>query len=86
MREPLLAPDLGAAAVVVSVWYVKPGEPVFAGDRVVELLLGSATFDVAAPASGTLVEQCALPRERVTAGQVLGYLQIGSNGINGINE
>jgi pyruvate/2-oxoglutarate dehydrogenase complex dihydrolipoamide acyltransferase (E2) component len=75
MREPIIAPDLGSADVVVSVWYVKPGETVFAGDRLVELLLGSATFDVAAPAAGTLIEQCAFPAERVTAGQVLGYLE-----------
>ena len=75
MREPILAPDLGSADVVVSVWYVKPGEPVFAGDRLVELLLGSATFDVTASAAGTLIEQCAFPAEPVTAGQVLGYLE-----------
>ncbi len=74
MREPILAPDLGRGEVVVSVWYVKPGEAVFAGDRVVELLVESATFDVAAPAAGTLIEQCAFPAERVTAGQVLGYI------------
>ena len=75
MREPILAPNLGSADVVVSVWYVKPGEAVFTGDRVVELLLGSATFDVAAPAPGTLIEQSALPAERVRAGQVLGFLE-----------
>jgi pyruvate/2-oxoglutarate dehydrogenase complex dihydrolipoamide acyltransferase (E2) component len=75
MREPIIAPDLGSADVVVSVWYVKPGEPVFAGDRVVELLLGSATFDVTAPAAGTLVEQCVFPPERVISGQVLGFLE-----------
>lgn len=75
MREPILAPDLGSMDVVVSVWYVKRGEAVYAGDRVVELLLGSATFDVAAPAAGTLIEQAVLPGERVAAGQVLGYLE-----------
>jgi pyruvate/2-oxoglutarate dehydrogenase complex dihydrolipoamide acyltransferase (E2) component len=74
MREPIVMPDLGAAEVAVSVWYVKPGETVFAGDRVVEVLLGSATFDVPAPVSGVLAEQAALPGERVTARQVLGYL------------
>jgi pyruvate/2-oxoglutarate dehydrogenase complex dihydrolipoamide acyltransferase (E2) component len=75
MRESIVAPDLGSVDVVVSVWYVKPGEAVFAGDRLVELLLGSATFDVAAPIAGTLIEQCVFPAERVTAGQVLGYLE-----------
>ena len=75
MREPIVAPDLGMDGVVVSVWYVKPGESVYAGDRVVELLAGSATFDVAAPCAGTLREQCVLPPERVSVGQVLGYLE-----------
>ena len=72
---PVVAPDLGSAAMVVSVWYVKPGETVFAGDRLVELLLGSATFDVPAPTSGTLIEQSVLPAERVAAGQVLGFVE-----------
>jgi pyruvate/2-oxoglutarate dehydrogenase complex dihydrolipoamide acyltransferase (E2) component len=80
MREAIIAPDLGSGDVVVSVWYVKPGETVFAGDRLVELLLGSATFDVPAPAAGTLIEQCVLPAERVVAGQVLGYLNTGTDG------
>jgi pyruvate/2-oxoglutarate dehydrogenase complex dihydrolipoamide acyltransferase (E2) component len=75
MREPIIAPDLGNREVAVSVWYVKPGEPIFAGDRVVELLVGCATFDVAAPSAGTLIEQCAFPAEGVTAGQVLGFLE-----------
>ncbi|HZZ80069.1 MAG TPA: biotin/lipoyl-containing protein [Gemmataceae bacterium] len=74
MREPIVAPDLGMADVIVSVWYVKPGETVYAGDRVVELLVGGATFDVAAPCAGTLREQCVLPPEGVSVGQVLGFL------------
>ena len=43
---------------------------------------GSATFDVAAPFAGTLVEQCAVPAERVAAGQVLGYLESECHGAN----
>jgi pyruvate/2-oxoglutarate dehydrogenase complex dihydrolipoamide acyltransferase (E2) component len=75
MREPIIVPELGFADIVVSVWYVRPGEEVFKGDRVVELLLGSTTFEVTASASGTLIEQCAHPQERVTPGQVVGFLQ-----------
>jgi pyruvate/2-oxoglutarate dehydrogenase complex dihydrolipoamide acyltransferase (E2) component len=75
MREPIVVPDLGTPKVVLSVWYVKPGEFVYAGDRVVELLLGSATFDITAPCAGTLVEQNAAPSERLTAGQVIGHLE-----------
>ena len=75
MREPIVVPDLGTPNVEVSVWYVKPGERVYAGDRVVELLLGSATFDILAPCAGTLVEQNAVPAERLTAGQVIGHME-----------
>jgi pyruvate/2-oxoglutarate dehydrogenase complex dihydrolipoamide acyltransferase (E2) component len=78
MREPIIVPDLGWPNIVVSVWYVKPGEQVFAGDRLVELLLGSATFDVPAPSAGTLVEPCVGPADRVSPGQVLGYLEVAS--------
>jgi pyruvate/2-oxoglutarate dehydrogenase complex dihydrolipoamide acyltransferase (E2) component len=75
MREAIVVPDLGAANAVVSVWYVKPGEEVFRGDRLVELLLGSATFDVSAPDAGVLIEHCAAPGEGVQPGQIVGYLE-----------
>ena len=74
MRSPIVVPDLGMPNLVVSVWYVKPGESVYEGDRVVELLLGGATFEIAAPCTGTLAEQIARPDDRVTAGQVVGYI------------
>jgi pyruvate/2-oxoglutarate dehydrogenase complex dihydrolipoamide acyltransferase (E2) component len=75
MREPIIVPELDCDAMVLSVWYVKPGEAVFTGDRVVELLLGGATFDITAPASGTMLEQCARPGELLTATQVVGYFE-----------
>ena len=76
MREPIIVPELDCDAMVLSVWYVKPGETVFTGDRVVELLLGGATFDITAPASGTLVDRIANPGDRLDAGQVIGYLNL----------
>ena len=75
MREPIVVPELGFTPMVLSVWYVKPGEEVREGDRVVELLLGAATFDVTATACGTLIERGAGPRDRVTAGQIVGFLE-----------
>ncbi len=74
MRSPIVVPNLGTPELVVSVWYVKPGEAVYEGDRVVELLLGGATFEIAAPCSGTLTEQSARPDDCVTVGQVVGYI------------
>jgi 2-oxoglutarate dehydrogenase E2 component (dihydrolipoamide succinyltransferase) len=75
-RKPIVAPDLGCPNVVVSVWYVKPGEAVYAGDRLVELLAGSATFDVSAEDDGTLAECSARPGETLTPGQVLGQIDL----------
>jgi hypothetical protein len=31
MRESILVPDLGVPDMVLSVWYVKPGESLYAG-------------------------------------------------------
>ena len=75
MRKAVVVPDVGFPDPVLSVWYALPGERVYAGDRVAELLLGSATFDVAAPCSGLLVEKLAGPDDRVAVGQVLGYVE-----------
>jgi pyruvate/2-oxoglutarate dehydrogenase complex dihydrolipoamide acyltransferase (E2) component len=72
-RVPITLPDLGAGAVL-SLWYVRPGDPVFEGDRVAEVLLPGATFDVPAPATGVLVERLALTNDPVAAGQVLGTI------------
>ena len=75
MRRPIVVPELGITAPLVSIWYVHPGEHVYAGDRVVELLLGSATFDVAAPCAGRLIEKAAWPDDPVMTGQTLGYIE-----------
>ena len=74
MRRSVEMPEVGAAAAVVSVWFVEPGDRVYAGDRLVELLLEGATIDVSAPAAGVFVEKAAWPDETVAPGQVLGYV------------
>src|SRR5262245_32892472 len=61
MRRPVVLPEMGAAPAVLSIWFVRPGDPVFAGDRLVEVLVEGATFDVSSPATGVLAEQLALP-------------------------
>lgn len=75
MRRPVVAPDLGGPTPTLSVWYVRPGERVYAGDRVVELLLAGATFDVPAPCTGTLAERQARPGDAVPPGRLLGYVE-----------
>ena len=72
---PITLPDLGAPRAVLSLWYVRPGDAVFEGDRVAEVLIPGATFDVPSPATGTLGERFALPNDPVNPGQVLGLIQ-----------
>ena len=55
MRMEILLPELGAAPAAVSVWFADPGEAVYEGDRLVEILVGGATFDVSSPATGRLI-------------------------------
>jgi pyruvate/2-oxoglutarate dehydrogenase complex dihydrolipoamide acyltransferase (E2) component len=74
MRAPIILPDLGAARASLSVWFADPGEFVYEGDRLVEILVNGATFDVSAPATGRLTEKCAFPDDPVDVGQVLGVL------------
>jgi pyruvate/2-oxoglutarate dehydrogenase complex dihydrolipoamide acyltransferase (E2) component len=75
MRTEVILPDLGITPVVLSVWFADAGEVVYEGDRLVEVLLEGATFDVSAPASGQLVEKRALPNDRLEPGQVLGVVE-----------
>jgi pyruvate/2-oxoglutarate dehydrogenase complex dihydrolipoamide acyltransferase (E2) component len=75
MRAEIILPELGAAPAVLSVWFADPGDEVFEGDRLVEVLVGGATFDVSAPATGRLAERWVLPDQPVRTGQVLGVVE-----------
>jgi pyruvate/2-oxoglutarate dehydrogenase complex dihydrolipoamide acyltransferase (E2) component len=68
-------PDLGVMPVRLSVWFADPGDPVYAGDRLVEVLVNGATFDVSAPATGYLVEKWAWPGDELIPGQPLGVVE-----------
>ena len=74
--QEVVLPELGAAAVVLSVWFADTGERVFEGDRLVEVLANVATFDVAAPATGRLAERRAWPGQPLRSGQVLGVIAV----------
>jgi len=76
MRTDILLPELGANPAVVSVWFADPGETIYEGDRLVEILLGGATFDVSSPATGRLIGKLALPDDPVLPGQVLGVMEV----------
>jgi pyruvate/2-oxoglutarate dehydrogenase complex dihydrolipoamide acyltransferase (E2) component len=76
MRAEIRLPDLGAASVVLSVWFADLGDMVYEGDRVVEVRIGGATFDVAAPATGFLAEKFQLANDKLETGQVLGLVEM----------
>jgi pyruvate/2-oxoglutarate dehydrogenase complex dihydrolipoamide acyltransferase (E2) component len=75
MTTPIILPDLGSSPVRLSVWFADVGEFVYEGDRLVEVLFNGATFDVAAPTTGRLVEIRCLAPDRLKQGQVLGLIE-----------
>ena len=81
--EAVILPELGTGPdepIVVSHWYAGPGDEVWEGDRLVEVLVGPATFDVPAPASGRLAEIRGQEDDRVGPGAVLGLVAVGEDG------
>ena len=78
MTEPqrvvIELPTLGTDRAIFSLWYVRLGERVYEGDRVAEVLIPGATFDVQAPANGILIERLALPSDPLSVGHVLGCI------------
>ena len=75
----VILPDLGIGPdeqIVVSHWFYRRGEEVWEGDRLVEVLVGAATFDGPAPAAGRLSEIRCHEDDRVRPGQVLGILAV----------
>ncbi len=75
MRVPVRLPDLGPESVRFGLWLVEPGEHVYEGDRLAEVLVPGACVDVAAPATGTLAERLAWPRDVLVPGQVIGTVE-----------
>ena len=68
-------PELGSDRATFSLWHVRAGDRVTEGDRVAELLVPGAVFDVSAPATGVLAERRAQPNDSLATGQVLGEIQ-----------
>ncbi len=57
-----------------GLWLVRPGERVYPGDRLAELLIPGAVVDVSALCGGTVGDLTARPGDPVTANTVLGTL------------
>jgi pyruvate/2-oxoglutarate dehydrogenase complex dihydrolipoamide acyltransferase (E2) component len=75
-RVPLVVPDLAIYEFVrVSLWLVPQGASVQVGDRVVELLVSTATIDLEAPIAGRIVRQCVDEDEIVGPGVLLAEIE-----------
>ena len=77
MKAPVLLPDLGSAdePIRISCWLVDLGETVDEGDRLLEVLIQGVTFDVPAPATGTLSRIEKSLDAQVHAGEPLGWIE-----------
>jgi pyruvate/2-oxoglutarate dehydrogenase complex dihydrolipoamide acyltransferase (E2) component len=78
MLTEVRLPELGMNAgqpVTLSVWFADEGDEVYEGDRLVEILVNGATFDVSAPATGTLTKLIAYPDDALQPGQLLGLIE-----------
>jgi pyruvate/2-oxoglutarate dehydrogenase complex dihydrolipoamide acyltransferase (E2) component len=80
MQTPVTLPDVGASPVRLSLWFAEPGDFVFEGDRLVEVVACGATFDVSAPTTGRLTQRLAWPRDVLQPGQVLGVVESAGGG------
>lgn len=77
--EAVILPELGTGPdvpIVISHWFAGRGKRVEEGDRLVELLVGPATFDISAPRTGRLAEIRGREDDHVRPGAVLAYLAI----------
>lgn len=76
-RLPVTAPDLeaGTARVVVGQWYAEPGDAVFGGDALLELLLPGLTVSVNCPADGRLDEICRHANSPIQPGDILAWVE-----------
>ena len=82
----VILPDLGTGPdtpIIVSYWFAGRGEVVWEAERLVEVLVGPATFDVPAPATGRLVEIRARADDPVLPGALLGQIAVSHEGSSG---
>ena len=78
-KAAVILPDLGTGPdtpIVVSYWFAARGETVWEGERLVEVLVGPATFDVPAPATGRLVEIRLREDDMLLPGAMLGCIAV----------
>lgn len=74
MLHTLRVPELGLTELALSLWLVKTGQRVSAGDRVVELLADGVTIDLTAPISGQLVRRLVEEESPLGTGDALALI------------
>ncbi len=74
MRSRVELPDLGCPRPRLSVWYVRVGDLVLEGERLVEILVDSATVDLLATDTGVLLECHARVNDLLVPGQLLAVI------------
>jgi pyruvate/2-oxoglutarate dehydrogenase complex dihydrolipoamide acyltransferase (E2) component len=85
----VILPDLGTSPdtpIVVSYWFAARGNKVWEGERLVEVLVGPATFAVPAPATGRLAEIRVREDDQVEPGGLLGSVAIHDEDDDGKSE
>ena len=78
MRHDLVLPEVGLdpnLEMRVSLWFVEKGDEVLEGDRLVEILAGSITFDVPNPVNGRVVDILMEEEDVVRVGDVLAIVE-----------
>ena len=73
----VVVPDLGIEGIVLTLssWLVPEGSAVEEGERIVEILAGGVTVDIASPAAGELVRILVDEDDTVTPGTVVGEIE-----------
>jgi pyruvate/2-oxoglutarate dehydrogenase complex dihydrolipoamide acyltransferase (E2) component len=76
MRAPIVVPDVGPGneSLIICSWLFDEGDFVVSGDSVAEILIPGVVFEIAAEASGRLVELTQLMDAKVATGDIIGWL------------
>ncbi|KPJ63396.1 MAG: hypothetical protein AMS15_00475 [Planctomycetes bacterium DG_23] len=78
MRVEVKLPDLGEDApneATVSFFYVEKGSKIKEGDDLVEMVTDKASFNVPAPATGTISEILAKEEDIIAVGETLAIIE-----------
>ena len=77
MQVELRLPDLDLPNVpaIAGAWNARVGQRVAEGERLIEVVAGDVAIELAAPASGVLVEQCVKQNQTLELNQVLARIQ-----------